>query len=268
MATRAGRSLAHTLGEAGGKAVTRRLTQTTRTVRPIELPEPPNARLKVMLLRVASLFEYLSRSICRLVPLAILIGLVMNARIVERTRPLMISAPRAMMRSGLAVNLAREFTKDTGISVLISDYRVGHDRPAPGELVAFEHGRVPSEAFRAGRTREVLRSAFLLVGPPADPADVRDAHSAGDAIRRIWSARAAFRPAPDGTAAAVVEQHLWDRVKLPGPAFRPSDPMRSALAAASATGAYMIVDRLSFDSLRTGLDLLPLYSGGRDLQDE
>lgn len=220
-----------------------------------------------MLLRVASLFEYLSRSICRLIPLAILVAMVMHARVGERKGPLVIGAPPAMFRSGLAVTLAEEFTQQTGISVVMSNRRAGPGA-VPGELVAFEHGPTAAEAADAGRTREVLRSSFVLVGPAADPADVRDARSAASAIRRIWTSRAPFRPAPAGTAAALVEQRLRDRVKLPGPAFRPSDSMRSALAAASATGAYMIVDRLSFDSLRNRLDLRPLYSKGRDLRDE
>ncbi|PWH19139.1 MAG: tungsten ABC transporter substrate-binding protein [Ardenticatenia bacterium] len=60
--------------------------------------------------------------------------------------------------------------------------------------------------------RLVMHNAFVLLGPPADPAGIKGARSAVEAFERIAQAGALFISRGDGSGTDVLEKKLWTRL--------------------------------------------------------
>lgn len=92
---------------------------------------------------------------------------------------------------------------------------------------------------------------FVIAGPKADPAGVRNTKSPTEALDRIAKTRSLYHSRQDGSATMWKETKLWNEIGL-GPWldtadetwFKRSDvPPAEALQNADAMGAYLITDR-------------------------
>lgn len=135
--------------------------------------------------------------------------------------------------------------------------------------------------------RDVCYNDFVIVGPPADPASVRDARDASAAMRAI-AAAGGWRPdgrhggAPVMPGAAFVsrgddsgthkkELALWEAAGVaPGGDWYLStgQGMGETLKVASEKQAYTLADRATFLAMRSALDLEVLYEGASDLRNQ
>ena len=109
----------------------------------------------------------------------------------------------------------------------------------------------------------------MIVGPGADPAEVRTASSAVDAFRRIARAGARFCSRNDESGTHTKEMTIWraSGVVPSGPAYlRMGQSMAQMLRSASEVGAYTLTDRPTFDQLARSLDLVVLYRGDSALE--
>ena len=113
--------------------------------------------------------------------------------------------------------------------------------------------------------RKIMFNDFVLVGPPDDPARVKDATNLIDAMRRIAGSAARFISRGDQSGTHEREQQLWaragampskDRLVVAGAA------MGSTLRVTSESGAYTLTDRATFDQLAASLKLVILFEGG------
>lgn len=119
-----------------------------------------------------------------------------------------------------------------------------------------------------GRThRPVMTNDFVIIGPAEDPARVRDASDAGEALRRIAAARAVFVSRGDSSGTHRKELELWSVA-----GGRPPDPRRAwyleigqgmgdALRVANERHGYTLSDRATFLFLGPVLELDVVLEG-------
>lgn len=113
--------------------------------------------------------------------------------------------------------------------------------------------------------RLVMHNDFILVGPPEDPAGVRGAGKATEALRAIASSGATFISRGDNSGTHQLELRLWDRAGVDprsgGGYVESGQGMGPTLQLASARRAYTLTDRGTYLALRDTLDLDPLFEG-------
>lgn len=147
--------------------------------------------------------------------------------------------------SGAAIQMARDGNADLVLS---------HAPEAEEKLVA--------DGFALER-RPLAENYFLLAGPPDDPAKVREAASAVEAVKRIAAAQAPFASRADQSGTHQRERELFEAAGLDPEAHSPwmirtGAGMGATLQVAAERRAYLLTDSGTFRSLRARLDLVPL----------
>lgn len=116
--------------------------------------------------------------------------------------------------------------------------------------------------------RLVMTNDFVLVGPPDDPARIRDAPSVEEVLRRIAARRAGFASRGDSSGTHLLERELWRRAGV-SPAgdwyLQVGQGMGATLRVASQKRAYTLTDRGTYLAQRQTLALAILFQGGPEL---
>jgi tungstate transport system substrate-binding protein len=111
------------------------------------------------------------------------------------------------------------------------------------------------------RRRVVATNFFTIAGPAADPAGVRGAAGAPDALRRIAAAGQRFVSRGDSSGTNARELALW-RAAGGRPRWRgyieTGQGMAATLLVANERRAYTLTDRATLASLRGKIDLVAL----------
>ncbi len=177
--------------------------------------------------------------------------------------------------SGLLDELLPAFTAQTGIQVKVvavgSGQALALGRRGDADVL-LTHAPKGEEEFMAGgwgEVREVVMfNDFVIVGPRDDPADVRAATSAADALRRIAHAGALFVSRGDDSGTHRKELALWQAagVETSGDWYRKAGAgMAQGLRMASELNAYTLSDRSTYLFQRSHLMSVILYEGDPDL---
>jgi tungstate transport system substrate-binding protein len=115
------------------------------------------------------------------------------------------------------------------------------------------------------RRRLVMHNMFLIVGPPDDPAGIRDMRSAVAALRRIDSLGAPFVSRGDHSGTHLRELELWRRAGVSAPAgawYKESGQgMGQTLQMAEEKRAYVLTDIATYLAWRDRVSLVPLVQG-------
>ena len=120
----------------------------------------------------------------------------------------------------------------------------------------------------AWRYSKIMYNDFVLVGPPSDPAGVRQATDIRDAMKRITASTVRFLSRGDQSGTHEREQALWqaagvrpseDRVVVAGAS------MGATLRVANETNSYTLSDRATFLRLADSLQLAIVFEGGSEL---
>jgi tungstate transport system substrate-binding protein len=117
----------------------------------------------------------------------------------------------------------------------------------------------------------IMYNHFVIVGPEPDPASVRQATDAPDALKRIASAEAPFLTRGDSSGTHMKEMLLWREAQ-----FAPSADahawyvesgvgMGDLLRVAGERGAYTLTDRATFLTAGAGSGLVVLFDDEGDL---
>jgi len=138
--------------------------------------------------------------------------------------------------------------------------------------VVLAHSPAAEAAFMAAgngiRRRVVATNYFTIVGPPDDPAGVREAASAADALMRIAAHGAVFVSRGDSSGTHARELLLWrtagGRPSWPG-YLETGQGMSVTLLVADERRGYALTDLATYGSLRTRLGLVPLRAEERGL---
>ena len=173
--------------------------------------------------------------------------------------------------SGLLAHLAPMFEAESGIAVRVVAVGTGRalEYGRRGDVdVLLVHHRPSEERFVADGyapyRRDVMYNDFVFVGPADDPAGLRSAATAKQALAKIAGSEARFLSRGDDSGTHKAERGLWANAGI-----EPRDHsgawyletgsgMGATLNTAAEMGAYALTDRgtwLSFAN-RRGLELL------------
>jgi tungstate transport system substrate-binding protein len=178
----------------------------------------------------------------------------------EGEKPFVTLASTTSTRdSGLFDHLLPRFEARTGVAVRVVAVGTGQalELGRRGDAdVLLVHDRASEDAFVAegfGLARhDVMYNDFLLAGPAADPAAVRGAANAADALAKIAAARAPFASRGDDSGTHKAELRLWQAAGVdPRPAsgawYRETGSgMGATLGVANELGAYVLTDRATW----------------------
>ncbi len=155
--------------------------------------------------------------------------------------------------------------------------RLGETKDADVLLV---HAKSDEEKFVANgfgvERQDVMYNDFVLVGPSADPAGVKNAADIGAAMVSVAEAggkgEAVFITRGDDSGTHKKELALWRAAEITTPTPEAQDwyestgqGMGETLKIASEKAAYTLADRATFLSMRDSIDLEIVREGDPDL---
>ena len=203
---------------------------------------------------------------------AVLCGIVACSSTADPPR-LVLGTTHTVEDSGLLDVLAAAFRDEHGTEYTLSIVVAGSGEvltmAGRGDVDAVlshspEDEIALSRAGRAVARRAVMHNQFVLAGPATDPAAVRAATSAAQALARIRDRGALFVSRGDGSGTHRKELALWEAA-VGGHAWpqyvESGQGMADALRVASQRRGYILTDRATFEVLRPQLDLDILFEG-------
>jgi len=178
-------------------------------------------------------------------------------------------------QSGLFPYLLPAFKKATGIDVKVVAVGTGQaiDMGRRGDAdVLFVHDqaaeeKVVAEGFALKRY-PVMYNDFVLIGPAADPAQVKGKNITA-ALKKINAANAGFISRGDKSGTHAAELRYWKTAGVEPTAFAGYKAcgcgMGPALNMAASLGAYVLADRGTWLNFKNRADLAVLVEGDKRL---
>jgi tungstate transport system substrate-binding protein len=187
---------------------------------------------------------------------------------------LLLATTTSTRDSGLLDELLPRFERQSGCTVKTLAVGSGEamELGERGDAdVLLVHSPEDEEAFMAeghGASRKaVMHNDFVLLGPPADPAGIRQADDAPDALARIADREASFASRGDDSGTHAKELALWEAagVEPEGDWYlETGQGMGETLTIAGQKQAYTLSDRGTFLAAENlGIELL--HEGGAAL---
>ncbi len=190
---------------------------------------------------------------------------------VRAEAPLRLATTTSTENSGLLAELLPRFTEDTGIPVHViavgtgKALRLGRDGDVDVVLVhAPQAEKAFVEAGYGDKRYPVMHNDFVIVGPADDPAGIRQASDAADALRRIAGRQALFVSRGDNSGTHKKELALWQQagVQPDGSWYREvGQGMGKVLQMADQLQAYTLTDRGTWLAYQGRLELEVLHQG-------
>jgi tungstate transport system substrate-binding protein len=214
-------------------------------------------------------FRFARRWLAGLLAAAVLLVAVGTYLSLPRSH-LLMATTTSTRDTGLLPYLLPEFSADTGIQVRYIAVGTGQalDAGRRGDVdVVMVHAPRLEERFLAeghGLCRNsIMYNRFVVVGPAADPARLRNATSAADAFLRIANASARFESRADGSGTNTKELDLWADAGLDPSTFGPwyertEQGMGATLTIANERDAYTLTDDGTWYAREPGLPYLDL----------
>jgi len=158
----------------------------------------------------------LKRSCRFLLAWAVLVLGIAGAGAMAAPRPIILATTTSTQDSGLLDVLIPIFQRKTGI--MVKTIAVGSGQAlAMGEKgeadVLLSHSPDAEKKFMAGghgvHRRIVMHNDFVIVGPPADPAGLKAARTAPEALKKLAAAAQPWFSRSDNSGTHAQEQKLW-----------------------------------------------------------
>jgi len=112
--------------------------------------------------------------------------------------------------------------------------------------------------------RDVMYNDFLILGPKADPAQVKGLADAALALKRVYDGKQVFVSRGDDSGTHKKERAIWERAGIT-PSGRwyleAGQGMATTLRMADEKNAYVLVDRATYLFNMDQLRLIPLLEG-------
>ena len=191
---------------------------------------------------------------------------------------IVVASTTSTEQSGLFSYLLPEFKKASGIDVKVVALGTGQalDMGRRGDAdVLFVHDQVAEEKIVADgfavKRFPVMYNDFVLIGPAADPANVRGAVKGKDiveALKKVAAANGIFISRGDKSGTHAAELRYWKTasVENKGSGYKECGcGMGPALNMASSLGAYVLADRGTWLSFKNRADLAILVEGDNRL---
>ncbi len=185
---------------------------------------------------------------------------------------LVLATTTSTQDSGLLDVLVPAFERATGYEVKTVSVGTGQALAlgARGEAdVVLVHAPEAEHQWMAEgngiERRLVMHNDFVIVGPPADPAGLRTAGSAGAALQVIAVKQAAWVSRDDNSGTDQLEKQLWKAEGL-SPAGQPwylasGQGMGATLTLADQKDAYTVTDRATYLARQGAMQSVILVEG-------
>lgn len=193
----------------------------------------------------------------------------------EKKAPLVLAATSDLEETGILQEWVRDFGSRHGIEV---ELKTAMDEEVLGMA---EHGEcdllithLPTREQQLEQMNyvinrcELMRDDYVIVGPPRDPARVKEAQTPTDAMKSIAQARAPYVLRAGYTGTALKELELWRRSGVEDFGdwlLKSGEGAGEVLRQASRRGAYTLTDRSTYESMAGELDLEVLLQEGEDM---
>jgi tungstate transport system substrate-binding protein len=194
-----------------------------------------------------------------------------------QSRPsLVLATTTSTEDSGLLDVLVPRFERESGIEVRVIAVGTGAALRMAGsgnaDVVLVHAPDAEQKYVQSGDLidgRLVMHNDFVIVGPSADPAGVRQTASAADAMRAI-AAGAVFVSRGDDSGTHAHELALWGAAGIvPKSIARRQETgqgMGATLTIADRKGAYTLTDRGTYLAFRKRLGLVIVFQGDPGLR--
>jgi len=209
--------------------------------------------------------------------LVALVALLRPGALPAQDRFIVMASTTSTEQSGLFAHLLPLFKQATGIDVRVVAVGTGQalDTGRRGDAdVVFVHDTQAEDRFVAEgyalKRMPVMYNDFVLVGPAADPAQVKGSDIAA-ALGKVAAAGAVFISRSDKSGTHAAELRLWQFAGVDLSKAKPAGykecgcGMGPALNMGSSLGAYVLTDRGTWLSFRNRGDLVVLVEGDKRL---
>ncbi|QSP95825.1 substrate-binding domain-containing protein [Marinobacter salinisoli] len=191
---------------------------------------------------------------------------------------IIVQSTTSTKNSGLYDYLLPKLEEDTGVRVNVvavgtgqaiknamrcdGDVLLVHARSAEEEFVAAGYGE-----FR----RDLMYNDFVIIGPETDPANVKEASGAVDALSRIKQAGAKFASRGDDSGTHKKERALWRRASIDPEAgsgqwyLETGSGMGATLNTGVSLSAYVLTDRATWITFANKQDAVIVFEGDEAL---
>jgi tungstate transport system substrate-binding protein len=195
------------------------------------------------------------------------------APVAAQSPSIVVASTTSTEQSGLFGHILPEFSKASGIAVKVVALGTGQaiDMARRGDAdVLFVHDKAAEEKFVADgfapRRFNVMYNDFVLVGPKADPAQLRGKDIVA-ALRKVAATQAPFVSRGDNSGTHAAELRFWQQAGADqGSGYKECGcGMGPALNMAAATGSYLLADRGTWLSFKNKADLAVLVEGDQRL---
>ena len=194
----------------------------------------------------------------------------------QPTQSITLGTTTSAQDSGLLDVLVPKFKAQTGIDVKVIAVGSGQalelGRRGDADILLV-HDPAGEERFmadgRGSRHAPLMANDFILVGPAADPAKIKEASSISDAFQRLAKTGSLFVSRGDESGTHQKERLIWKQAGIE-PAgdwyIRAGAGMGQVLRMAGQKRAYTLSDRGTFLAQKQGLDLVILREGDAILE--
>jgi tungstate transport system substrate-binding protein len=193
-------------------------------------------------------------------------------------KSIVVASTTSTQDSGLFGHILPMFKAKTGIDVKVVAQGTGQalDTGRRGDAdVVFVHAKNQEEKFVADgfgvKRFDVMYNDFILVGPKADPANVKANKDIVAGLKAIHDKGSPFVSRGDKSGTHSAELALWKVAGLDPAGAKPSwyreigQGMGAALNTASAMGGYVLTDRGTWLSFKNKGDLEIVLEGDKRL---
>ncbi|MEE9305484.1 MAG: substrate-binding domain-containing protein [bacterium] len=207
--------------------------------------------------------------------LALLVTMALAPSTGQCAERLKLATTTSTANSGLLEVLIPPFEKRFGLRVDVIPVGTGKALKLgrTGDVdVVLVHARAAEERFVAEgygvNRRDVMYNDFVLLGPPADPAKLKEVSTLHDAMRRLARGRAPFLSRGDDSGTHKKERKLWAAAGITpaGPWYLETGRgMGETLIAASEKQGYVLSDRGTYLAMKPKLELEVVFEGDEAL---
>jgi tungstate transport system substrate-binding protein len=192
------------------------------------------------------------------------------------TKTIILATTTSTQDSGLLDELLPLFEKNSGYFVKTISVgsgqamKMGEKGEADVLLVHSPDAekKMVEQGFAINR-RLVMHNDFIIVGPPADPAKIKDAKPSMEALKKIAAANALFISRGDNSGTHALEKKLWKAAGLTAEGQKWYQQtglgMGQTLNVAAEKKGYTITDRATYLALKKTLGLDILVEGDASL---
>lgn len=198
----------------------------------------------------------------------VLLGLLAVAPARAQGATVILATTTSTQDSGLLDVLVPLFEKKTGHTVKTIAVGTGQaltlgDR-GEADVVLVHAPKLELEYLAKGNLinrRLVMHNDFILVGPPEDPAGIKEVKKAADALKKIAERQAKFVSRGDNSGTHNKEKALWKTAGITPKGswyIESGQGMGATLTIAAEKGAYTLTDRATYLAFKKRIQLAVL----------